>query len=380
MVMGLKKLCSLVLIVTLVFLVGCSTASNENTVKEEQAVKGEKTAKEEMTVMDPAVNKNIVLPKSVKIGVINTKALPPQVVYGFSKDIYKQFFPTVNFELDLSEGHHDVAMNLADSNWDFAYLSTGPSIEFSNYGFQKWKPAEYTILAGAQYYPSVLMAAPTINSIKDLDGKTVGFTNKNHDKEMVLNNLLAKVGLKTEALGGTVKVKYEEPAEVYNDLRQGKIQAAYPMPSGIQHLKQANFKVLSDGTDSDYGKRQPGTVFAVSNNFLKSYPDFVKEMVKLHIYNTQLALANNEEMLDLTYKLETDYFKNDMKRVIPKNQLAILYKQNKTTYDPNIGYLQASHKFLQDAKYIKAMPSFDNWANFTFLNEILKEKGLQPIK
>lgn len=194
-----------------------------------------------------------------------------------------------------------------------------------------------------------------------------------------MNSLLAKVGLKTEALGGTVKVKYEEPGAVFKDLQQGKLQAAYPMPSGIQPLKQGGFKMLSDGTDTDFGNKQPGTVFAASNKFLKSYPDFVKEMVRIHVDNTQQAIDNNAQMLDLTYKLETDYFKNDLKRVIPKNQLTILYKQNRTTYDPNIEYLKASYKLLQDANYIKAMPSFDKWTNFTFLNEALKEKGLQPI-
>lgn len=324
--------------------------------------------------------KTISLPPKVKIGVINSKALPPQVVYGFQKGIYKKEFPGVDFELALSEGHHDVAKKMASGEWDLMYLGIGPAIEFVNYGYDKHKPAQYTVLAGAQFGANILLVQPEIAGVKGLDGKTVGITNKNHDKEMVLNKLLAKEGLKTTPLGGTVKVKYAMPASLFKDFQAGKIQAFYPMPSMVENLKQGGAKVLSDGSDTEFGRAQTFAVLAVNNQFLKKYPEFVKEMVSIHVDTTALAQKNFEEMVDLTYELETGFFKDDPKRVIPKPEIIKIYKRTQTTYDPNFKYVKESYRLLEDAKYIKAMPAFEKWADFTMLNDVLKEKGLEPLK
>lgn len=324
-------------------------------------------------------SKDIPLPQKVRVGVINSKALPPQVVYGFQKEIYKKQFPVVDFELVLSKGHHDVAKKMASGEWDLMYLGIGPAIEFVNYGYDEYKPAQYTILAGAQFGASILMVKPDIKSAKDLDGKTVGITNKNHDKEMLLNKLLAKEGLKTTSLGGTVKVKYAMPAGLFEEFQAGKIQAFYPMPSMVESLKQSGAKVLSDGSETEFGKEQTFAVLAVNNQFLEKYPAFIKEMVSIHVDATTLAQKNFEEMVDLTYELETVFFNGDPKRVIPKSEITKIYKRTQTTYDPNLKYLVESYRLLEEAKYIKALPAFEKWADFTMLNEVLKEKGLEPI-
>lgn len=354
----MKKIKSLILVLLslllLLLLSGCSQA-NKTTEK-----------------------KPIKLPSKVVIGVVNSKALPPQAVYGFEKGIYTKEFSDVDFKLILSEGHHFVAEKMEQSAWDFAYLGIGPDIEFTNYGYDKWKPAKYTIIAGAQSGGSILMAKPEITNVGDLKGKIVGITNKNHDKEMVLNKLLAKVGLKTEALGGEVKVKYGEPAQLFKEYQKGTIQAFYPMPSMVDSIKKGGSKVLSDGSDTEFKKEQTATVFAVSNSFLEKYPEFVKEMVRVHVDNTILA-ENFNEMVELTYSMEKNYFKDNPKLVLAKPEIASLYKRNKTTYDPKINYLKDSYQFLQDAKYLKAIPAFEKWADFTMLNEVLKEKGLKPI-
>ncbi len=326
------------------------------------------------------VEKKAVLPPKVKIGVINSKTIPPQVVYGFQQGIYKKEFPEVEFEFVLSKGHHDVAEKMGAAAWDLMYLGAGPAMEFVNYGYEHWSPAKYTVLAGAQYGRSALLVKPEIKSMQDLDGKVVGITNKNHDKEMVLNKVLAEAGLKTEALGGTVKVKYGESVALLKEFEKGTIKGFYPMPSMVESLKNSGNVIISDGTDTEFGKQQTFSVFAASNQFLAKYPDFVREMVRIHVDNTELAQKDYNEMIELTYQLETEFFKDDPQRVVPKDELAKLYKRVQTTYDPNIKYLKDSHKLMTDAKYIKAMPAYEQWADFTMLNEVLKEKGLPPVK
>lgn len=356
----LKKITCSLIVFAVIFVLGCSsTTTTSSNVK---------------------TKKNIKLPKKVVVGVINVKTLPPQPVYGFQKGLYKKAFPGVDFKLELSEGHCDVAENMADSNWDILYISTGPSIEFVNYGYQKWKPAQYTILAGAQNEPSILMAKPEIKNLRDLAGKTVGITNKSIDKEMVLNSILAKEGMKTASIGGNVSVKYGEPVQLYNDYLKGNIQAFYPMPSMIDSIKRSGGKMLSDGSESEFGKSNlPFSVMAVSNRFLAQYQDFVKEMVGVHVDITQEAKKNSKEMVDLTYDLENKYFKGDEKRVLMKADLEKLYKKSVTTYDPNNAYLKDSYQLLVDAKYLQAMPAYEKWVNLKFLNEVLKEKGLKTI-
>ena len=327
-----------------------------------------------------SVPDNIKSPAQVKIGVINSKALPPQVVVGFQKGTYKKVFPQVNFQLALSKGHKDVAKNLAEGNWDFAYLGTGPAIEFTNYGFDQWGPAKYTIIAGAQLGTNVLLTRPEVNRLSDLDGKTVGIANMNHDKEMLLNKLLAEAGLKSEPTGGTVKIKYGHTGMLYNEFISGQIQAIYPLPSVIKVLKQdAGAKALSDGSETEFGKNQTFAVFAVSNRFLKEYPEFTKGMIRVHVDNTELAQKNFNEIVELTLAMETDFFKDDPRRVIPKAEIEQLYKRLETTYDPNLNYLKETYRLLQKAKYINALPPFGEWADFTLLNQVLQEKGLDPI-
>lgn len=379
-----RKLAALLFSLFMLFVIGCGTgAKKEEMVKTESA--DSKTVKTEPVEVKPVKIEKIELPqgaavpKKVRIGIINTKALPPQPVFGFEKGVYKTAFPEIDFQMILSQGHCDVAENMQDSNWDLMYMSFGPAIEFVNYGYDKYKPAKYTILAGAQYGTNMLMAKPDIKGIKDLDGKTVGITNKNHDKEMVLNKLLAKEGLKTTALGGTVKIIYKEPVDLVKLYQKGELQALFPMPSMVNVLQKSGSKILADGTKT-FGKNQTFSVLAVSNKFLAEYPDFVKAFLQVHVDTTLMAQQNFNEMVELTCTLENKSFNNDPKRVIPKAEVEAIYKRNLTTYDPNLKYVQDSYKLLQDAKYLKAMPAFDKWADFTMLNEVLKEKGLPEIK
>ena len=156
---------------------------------------------------------------------------------------------------------------------------------------------DVTVLCGAAQAGAILVKSPDaeIESVADLDGKTVAIPQLGNTQHLCLLKLLSDNGLAPVDQGGTVTVAAVENADVLNMMDQGNIDAALvPEPWGATLLNGGAEIVLDYDEvymDGDY----PVTVVVVRNEFLEEHPDIVDTFYEKHTETTSLLLENTDE-------------------------------------------------------------------------------------
>lgn len=156
---------------------------------------------------------------------------------------------------------------------------------------------DITILSGASKAGAVLVksADSDIESVSDLDGKTVAIPQIGNTQHLCLLKLLSDNQLASADKGGTVDVTAVENADVMNMMDQGNIDAALvPEPWGTT-LEHNGAEIVLDYDevykDGDY----PVAVVVIRNEFLEEHPDIADVFIKEHESTTDYMIQNAEE-------------------------------------------------------------------------------------
>lgn len=143
---------------------------------------------------------------------------------------------------------------------------------------------DVTILSGATKAGAELIKASgsDIQSVKDLDGKTVAIPQIGNTQHLCLLKLLSDNGLAPVDEGGTVNVTAVENADVLNMMDQGNIDAALvPEPWGTT-LVNNGAEIVLDYDEVYNNGDYPVAVVVVRNEFMEEHPDLVEEFLEKH--------------------------------------------------------------------------------------------------
>ena len=172
------------------------------------------------------------------------------------------------------------------------------------------------VLTGASKAGAVLVksAASGIESISDLEGKTIAIPQIGNTQHLCLLKLLADNDLKTVENGGTVVVTAVENADVQNMMDQGNIDAALvPEPWGTT-LVSSGAEILLDYDEVYKEGDYPVAVVVVRKEFMEAYPEVVENFLARHELATthltdnakEAAVVVNKEINDATGKSLTE--------------------------------------------------------------------------
>lgn len=143
---------------------------------------------------------------------------------------------------------------------------------------------DVTILSGATKAGAELIKASSsdIQSVKDLDGKTVAIPQIGNTQHLCLLKLLSDNGMAPVDEGGTVNVTAVENADVLNMMDQGNIDAALvPEPWGTT-LVNNGAEIVLDYDEVYNNGDYPVAVVVVRNEFMEEHPDLVEEFLAKH--------------------------------------------------------------------------------------------------
>lgn len=156
---------------------------------------------------------------------------------------------------------------------------------------------DVTILSGATKAGAELIKASgsDIQSVKDLDGKTVAIPQIGNTQHLCLLKLLSDNGLAPVDEGGTVNVTAVENADVLNMMDQGNIDAALvPEPWGTT-LVNSGAEIVLDYDEVYKEGDYPVAVVVVRNEFMAEHPDLVEEFLAEHEEVTAYMQENVDE-------------------------------------------------------------------------------------
>jgi NitT/TauT family transport system substrate-binding protein len=259
---------------------------------------------------------------------------------------------------------------------DITYIGPSPAIN----GYVKSKGEALRIVAGAVSGGAglVVRADSGINTVKDFDGKKIASPQLGNTQDVALRGWLKDNGYKVKEKGGTVQViPIANPDQLTLFLKKEIDGAWAPEPWVSRLILEGNGRLFLDERNIWPDGKFVTTNLVVSTRFLKEHPDLVKKWIAAHVELTDWINKNPEE----AKKIINGEIKNETGKALPQNVLDESFKRVDVTYDPIPSSLFQSARWEFEQGFLgREQPDLSSIYDLTLLNEVLKEKGLQPVK
>src|SRR6266496_5410190 len=261
---------------------------------------------------------------------------------------------------------------------DATYVGPGPAIN----GYVASQGNGLRIISGAASGGAVFVVRGDlgINSPKDFANKVFASPQLGNTQDVALRKYLQDNGYKTKENGGNVTVTPVDNPIILTLFLKKQIDGAWvPEPWGARLVNEAGGKILVDERTlwPPDGKFVTGNI-VTRTDYLQQNPDVIKKLLAAHVNETRWI--NNHT--DAAIKAFNTEFQKLTGKTVPENELRQSWSRLQFTYDPlKLSFFQAANN-AYDIGFLakgKPKPDLSGIYDLTILNEVLKEKGLQPI-
>ncbi len=259
---------------------------------------------------------------------------------------------------------------------DLTYIGPNPAIN----GYVKSKGEALHIVAGASSGGAGLVVRKDsgIDTIKDFNGKKIASPQLGNTQDVALRGWLKDNGFTVKEKGGTVQViPLANPDQLTLFLKK-EIDGAWTVEPWVSRLLlEGGGKLFLNEREIWPDGKFVTTHVIVSSKFLKEHPDLVKKWIAAHVDLTNWINKNPEE----AKKILNEEIKRETGKALPQNVLDESLKRIDITYDPITSSLFKSARWAFEQGFLGSkQPDLSNIYDLTILNEVLREKGLQPVK
>lgn len=156
---------------------------------------------------------------------------------------------------------------------DIGFIGPSPTIT----GWEKSKGEALHVIAGAAANGASLVVREGIDTVEDLEGKTIATPSLGNTQDVAARYWLKEQGFETdEQGGGDVHIQPQDNATALTALQTGDIDGAWvPEPWATRMVEEAGAKVLVDEADLWEGGQFVTTNVIVRTEFLNEHPDAV---------------------------------------------------------------------------------------------------------
>ena len=316
--------------------------------------------------------------KTVRIGYF-LNINHAQAVIGLGKgDFQKTLGNNVEVKTQIFNAGPSAIEALFANQIDVTYIGPGPSIN----GYIKSDGKDIRIIAGAASGGASLIVRNDsgINSPKDFANRVFASPQLGNTQDIALRNYLHSKGYQTRDNGGNVTVTPVDNPIILTLFLKKQIDGAWvPEPWGARLVNEAGGRILVD----ERTLWPPDGKFVTANivartDYLQQNPDVIKKLLEANVNET--SWINNHT--DIATKAFNTEFKKLTGKTIAEKELQQAWSRIQFTYDPlKLSLFQGANS-AYDLGFLakgKPRPDVSGIYNLTILNEVLKEKGLQPI-
>ncbi|MGD9532544.1 MAG: ABC transporter substrate-binding protein [Candidatus Nitrosocosmicus sp.] len=301
-----------------------------------------------------------------------------QAVIGLNNgDFQKIVGENINIETIRFNAGPSAIESLLAGRIDATYIGPNPAIN----GYLQTNGEAVRVIAGAASGGAsfIVRNDSGIESPSDLGGKKFASPQLGNTQDVALRKYLQDNGFKTTENGGNVTILPIANADILTVFLKGDIDGAWvPEPWASRLVQEADGKVFLDERDLwPDGKFVTGNII-VRTDYLEQNPDVIKKLLEAHVEET--LKINNDT------KAAATEFNTQLKKITGQEiNPAVLdesYSHLEITYDPLKLTLFKSANDAYDLGFIekgKDRPNLSGIYDTTILDEVLTEKGLQPI-
>jgi NitT/TauT family transport system substrate-binding protein len=302
-----------------------------------------------------------------------------QAVIGFGTgEFQKEFGSNIQVQPYIFNAGSSAIQALLANRIDATYVGPGPSVN----GYVASQGNGLRIISGAASGGAVFVVRNDsgINSPKDFANKVFASPQLGNTQDIALRNYLHSKGYQTKDNGGNVTVIPVDNPIILTLFLKKQIDGAWvPEPWGARLVNEAGGKILVD----ERNLWPPDGKFVTANivartDYLQHNPDVIKKLLAANVNETSW-LNNHTDTALKTFNTE---FKKLTGKTIAEKELRQAWSRIQFTYDPlKLSLFQGANS-AYDLGFLakgKPRPDISGIYDLTILNEVLKEKGLQPI-
>ena len=302
-----------------------------------------------------------------------------QAVIGFgSREFQKELGNNIQVQTYVFNAGSSAIQALLANRIDVTYVGPGPAVN----GYVASEGKDPRIISGAASGGAVFVVRNDsgIKSPKDFANKVFASPQLGNTQDISLRKYLQDNGYKTKDNGGTVTVVSTDNPIILTLFLKKQIDGAWvPEPWGARLVNEAGGRILVDEKTlwPPDGKFVTANI-AARTDYLKQNPDVIKKLLAAHV-NETLWINNHTDAAIKAFNTE---FKKLTGKTIKENELRQAWSRIQFTNDPlKLSLFQEANN-AYDIGYLakgKSRPDLSGIYDLTILNQVLKEKGLQPI-
>lgn len=278
------------------------------------------------------------------------------------KAFHKKYLPNVEVEWFFGLYSPHLVNNWIGGKLELAYLGNMPAAALqSNKRDTKW--------VGIAVYPHGEVGAifvpnnSKIQSVKELNGKTVA-TGVGSSHHRILEEVMRQEGIKFDIVN-------QAPEVAIGNLEAGKLEAFCYWPPYLELVKHKKIaRILPPGDCKTYEPYVNAIwPLVVSERFAKAYPKIVKGLIKADMDLHKFMMTNLDEAAQIVNK------ELEEKLPIPVVKASLASYQYANRFDQeHIEVMQRDIDFLHSKGFIKKHFKAAEWADTSFVKEVLSEK------
>jgi NitT/TauT family transport system substrate-binding protein len=302
-----------------------------------------------------------------------------QAVIGVGRgDFQKVLGPDVKLETVVFNAGPSAIESLLAKRIDATYVGSNPAIN----GYVVSDGKGLKIVAGSASAGAVFVVRNDsgIQSPKDLGGKKFASPQIGNTQDISLRKYIQDNGFRTTEDGGNVTVVPIANPDILTLFSKKEIDGAWvPEPWGARLIKEGNGRIFLDERDLWPDGKFVTANIAVSTDYLKNNPDIIKKLLTAHVDETNWINSHKEEAI----KIFNTELKKLTGKTIPEDELREALTRLEITYDPLKISLFRSANNAYDVGLLakgKPRPELTEIFDLTQLNEVLSEKGLNPVE
>jgi len=302
-----------------------------------------------------------------------------QAVIGFgSGEFQKELGNNIQVQTYVFNAGSSAIQALLANRIDATYVGPGPAVN----GYVASEGKDPRIISGAASGGAVFVVRNDsgIKSPKDFANKVFASPQLGNTQDISLRKYLKDNGYKTKDNGGSVTVVSTDNPIILTLFLKKQIDGAWvPEPWGARLVNEAGGRILVD----ERTLWQPDGKFVTANiaartDYLQQNADVVKKLLAAHVNGT-LWINNHKDAAIKAFNTE---FQKLTGKTINENELRQAWSRIQFTYDPiKLSLFQEANN-AYDIGYLakgEQRPDLSGIYDLTILNQVLKEKGLQPI-
>ena len=259
---------------------------------------------------------------------------------------------------------------------DLTYIGPNPAIN----GYVRSQGEALRIVAGATSGGAALVvrADSGIQKPEDFHGKKIASPQLGNTQDVALRGWLKAHQLRLRERGGDVQViPIANPDQLTLFIKKEIDGAWAPEPWASRLIREAGGRLFFDERDLWPNGQFVTTHLIVSTKFLRGHRGLLKKWIKAHVELTKWINENAPE----AKRVLNQEIKRETGKALPPQVLDDSFSRLQITCDPIRSSLLTSARWAFEAGFLgREPPDLSGIYDLSILNEVLTEKGAQPVR